>query len=324
MPPLAENKVTLGSIRFQCAVEERDCGSQTDRDRANATSDFLARVGACPKPIYRPNASVDGEIRRFSADRKRCMSRVASSPFLLAGMKLADDSSSEFECKPRSPIVKTKKARIRNSISAPALDKLGIFGGASASTVTSTKVTSQDPLANTNPQDYLCTILESVGISAATRPALSMNDFFLETTPEHIAGYGQDIINAVREEDLDAIARIRESGATLQCCNKFGESIVHMACRRGSVGVLHYLLRHGVSIRLTDDYGRTPLHDACWTQEPQFEVVKSIIQECPDLLLVTDKRGYTPLSYVRRDHWEEWCKFLEDHRELVVPRELLN
>jgi hypothetical protein len=280
-------------------------------------SDLLARIRECPKPTFSPNMSVDGHAP-LPGDKKRSMSRVVSSPSL-GEMNAFDDSSCEFECKPQSPVVKSKKARIRHSISAPALDKLGIFGGASTSTVTSTNDMSQDPLAITNPQDHLRTILESLGISADTRPALSMTDFFLETTPEHIAGYGLDIINAVREEDLDAMTRIRDSGATLQCCNKFGESIVHMACRRGSLSVINYLLRNGVSIRLRDDYGRTPLHDACWTQEPHFELVKRIILECPDLLFVTDKRGYTPLSYVRREHWGEWCKFLQDHQDLVVP-----
>jgi ankyrin repeat protein len=251
------------------------------------------------------------------------MSRVVSSPSL-GEMNLTDGSSSEFECQPQSSVVKSKKARIRHSISAPALDNLETLGGASASTVNITNDTSQDPFANRNPQDHLHTILESLGISADTRPALSMTDFFLEIQPEHIAGYGSVIINAVCQEDLDALARIRDSGAPLQCCNKFGESIVHMACRRGSLSVFHYLLRNGVSIRLRDDYGRTPLHDACWTQEPHFELVKSIILECPDLLFITDKRGYTPLSYVRRNHWEEWCKFLHDHQDLVVPKELWN
>jgi hypothetical protein len=239
-------------------------------------------------------------------------------------MNLNDDSSREIECRSQSPVVKSKKARIRNSISAPALDRLGTLGGGSGSTVCFTNDTSQDPFANANPQDHLRTILESMGISADTRPALSMVDFFLETTPEHTVGYGPDIINAVCQEDLDAMARIRDSGATLQCCNKFGESIVHMACRRGSISVLRYLLRNGVSIRLSDDYGRTPLHDACWTQKPNFELVKSVISECPDLLLITDKRGFTPLSYVRREHWGECCKFLQDHQDLVVPRQVWN
>ena len=162
-----------------------------------------------------------------------------------------------------------------------------------------------------------------MGVHASTHPALSLQGFFLDTAAEHIAGYGPDIITAVRQQDLVALGRIRDSGATLQCCNKFGESIVHMACRRGSIDVIHYLLRNGVSCRLRDDYGRTPLHDACWTQEPQFELVKTILQECPDMLFVTDKRGFTPLSYVRRDHWGQWCRFLQEHSDLVIPRELL-
>ena len=86
--------------------------------------------------------------------------------------------------------------------------------------------------------------------------------------------------------------------------------------------MVRFLLDEGVSVRLRDDYGRTPLHDALWTQEPEFDLVELLVRVCPDLLLITDKRGFTPLSYVRRDHWIPWCQFLDDHKDIVLPTEL--
>jgi len=298
----------------------------------HSVSDFIAMVQACPHPHSRSVTGGSSDFETTSShpsmpqkqQRKRSMSRVISSPALVElkqSHTITKVEVQQVQQRQQSAVdTQRKKARIRHSISAPTLYKQ-VFGGASASTVTKDRFNEQ--FANTDPNDYLKGLLQAMGVLAHTRPSLSLDDFFLEMTNDHMRGYGADIISAIREEDLDALSRIRDSGGTLQCCNKFGESIVHMACRRGSTNVVHYLLRNGVSIRLVDDYGRTPLHDAFWTQEPEFELVKTIILECPDLLYVTDKRGFTPLSYVRRDHWGEWCAFLEKHRNLVVPRELL-
>jgi ankyrin repeat protein len=66
-----------------------------------------------------------------------------------------------------------------------------------------------------------------------------------------------------------------------------------------------------------DDYGRTPLHDAAWTDQPNFEIVQQLLENSPDLLLVKDKRGYSPLAYVPSQQRAEWCRFLEEHEEFI-------
>lgn len=96
----------------------------------------------------------------------------------------------------------------------------------------------------------------------------------------------------------------------MSACNRFSESIVHMACRRSSKEVVEFLLEHGADIELIDDFGRTPLHDACWRPEPQFDVVTMICDRNLDLLRYSDLRGSIPLNYVREEHWVQWCGFL--------------
>eukprot|EP01034_Spumella_vulgaris_P027493 gene27493-34217_t len=58
----------------------------------------------------------------------------------------------------------------------------------------------------------------------------------------------------------------------MSACNQFSESIVHLACRRSTPEVVHYLLTHISSDPLYDDYGRSILHDACWRPEPRFDI----------------------------------------------------
>jgi hypothetical protein len=70
------------------------------------------------------------------------------------------------------------------------------------------------------------------------------------------------------------------------------------------------MLENGADLTIVDDYGRTPLHDACWRQEPCFEVVTLILDTHIDLLRCYDVRGSIPLHYVREEHWIQWCAYL--------------
>jgi len=184
-------------------------------------------------------------------------------------------------------------------------------------------VGKENMLPQRSPREHLRNMIEKQGRINIYK-ALEQENFFHEVTPEQIAAYDKQVIDAVRSEDVDELRKMAKiEGRNLRCCNKFGESILHMACRRGSTEVVKFLLcEAGVSTRVRDDYGRTPLHDACWTREPQFELVSLIIESCPELLSVSDKRGHTPLSYVRRDHWDAWIKFLDEHPQMVIPKEL--
>lgn len=149
----------------------------------------------------------------------------------------------------------------------------------------------------------------SHGKTPATKTALSIEDFFLLPTEEHLSMYSTDVIYAVQDENIEALEKLPTS--ILRSCNRFGESILHMACRRGLTKVVKFLLSdESQSIRVRDDYGRTPLHDACWNRHPKPEIIDMLLKREPALLLVTDKRGFTPFQYARREHWSFWRQFL--------------
>mmetsp|Transcript_18596 Transcript_18596/g.27582 ORF Transcript_18596/g.27582 Transcript_18596/m.27582 type:complete len:300 (+) Transcript_18596:129-1028(+) len=190
---------------------------------------------------------------------------------------------------------------------------------------TQQQIVSTQQVVTANPTHYLKHILkESTGNVYQDRRAPDLSQFFLEVTPSNIEAYGCEVLTAVRTRDTNALREMLRQGRLLQCCNQFGESILHMACRRGSIDVVRFLVHEaGVCVRVKDDYGRTPLHDAFWAKEPEIELVKLLISICPDLLLVSDVRGFVPLAYVRKEHWGIWCKFLGDHREDLVPKYLM-
>jgi hypothetical protein len=47
----------------------------------------------------------------------------------------------------------------------------------------------------------------------------------------------------------------------MDACNRFGESVLHMACRRGATPMVAFLMADcGLQVNISDDFGRTPLH----------------------------------------------------------------
>jgi len=174
-------------------------------------------------------------------------------------------------------------------------------------------------LDDMHPHHLLINILREKGCSARVRKSSSLNDFFLEVTDEGIAAFDQDVARAVREKNISFLRERKSSGKTLQCSNRFGESLVHMACRRGFTEVVQFFIKEGeVSLRVKDDFGRTPLHDACWSAEPNFGLMELLISHDPDLLMIEDVRGHSPFSYARKHHWVSWKKFLLEKRDIIV------
>jgi len=143
--------------------------------------------------------------------------------------------------------------------------------------------------------------------------------FIPPITEEELLNYGVDVVTATRENDLETLRSIHSSGRSLSCCNRFGESLLHMACRRGYASIVLFLVEEAnVSVRITDDCGRTPLHDALWHKECQYVIMDLLVRTEPWLLLTCDKRGHTPFAYTRREHWANWRQFLWDRREHML------
>ena len=138
-----------------------------------------------------------------------------------------------------------------------------------------------------------------------------------------MASYGMKVIQAVRTSDGELLKNILDCGLSPNPCNQFGESVVHMVCRRGDSKLLKILVNAGCSFQVTDDFGRTPLHDACWTAEPSFDCVELILDHDPRLLHIVDCRGSSPLSYVKREHWRQWIDFFQRKAEQYwAPRDV--
>lgn len=141
---------------------------------------------------------------------------------------------------------------------------------------------------------------------------------FIKPSEQMIEAYTVDVVKAARAGDTASLRKLHADGNNLQCCNRFGESLIHMLCRRGELEPVKFLIEEaGVSFRVRDDYGRSPLHDACWTSKPRYDLVRYILNKEPGLLYVQDVRGHLPFNYIRKEHYNEWFEFLQENKTIL-------
>jgi ankyrin repeat protein len=128
------------------------------------------------------------------------------------------------------------------------------------------------------------------------------------------------VVQAIREGNIDALRKMLKEGKSMNACNKFGESILAMAYRRGHLETVQFLVMEAnVKINIRDDFGRLPHHDTCWTAVPNEKVMDILLRVSPpELLIEKDVQGHTPFHYARREHWDDWVHFLEERSNRLL------
>lgn len=157
-------------------------------------------------------------------------------------------------------------------------------------------------------------------IFAVASRNICQDSYFISLTEEQQLAYDNEKVGAVQNNDLDSLREMFHSGEIMQTSNRFGESLLHTACRRGFTDIVHFFLYEaGVCPRIRDDMGRTPMHDACWSScAPNHDLMRMLIEMAPEMLLSRDSRGHTPFDYARREHWPNWVMFLNENRQFIV------
>jgi len=146
---------------------------------------------------------------------------------------------------------------------------------------------------------------------------------FITPTSIQIQNYSNDVVSAVRSSNLSELQSIynQYGKVALDTCNKFGESILHIACRRSTVSIVSYLLNIvQINPRIKDDYGRNPLHDACWRSVPEYGIVELLLEKEYRLMYSKDVRGHLPFQYARKEHWNDWISWLDTKKKELILR----
>jgi len=172
------------------------------------------------------------------------------------------------------------------------------------------------------PETYLVTtILRPRGYNVAFQPAASTPRFSV-SSEARMKGYTMELTTAVRTGDLGALKSLSEQGTSMSACNKFGESILHLAARNpGGRSVFKFMLESSNDLYIRDDQGKTLLHDACWSNEPRFDVVTEVLRRDPWFFLYTDNRGHSAFSYIKEGHRQIWQRYLEKAKDYFWPEQ---
>jgi len=126
----------------------------------------------------------------------------------------------------------------------------------------------------------------------------------------HHSQIPSEILAAIRTGNVNWFQQYADSiERLLSQRDSQGETLLHLACRLGSVSVVNFLLRdEHVPILVLDKHGRSPLHSICvamqsngmiqCTNTNHFECMRLLLREKPTLVLFKDKEGKVPLEYL--------------------------
>ena len=169
------------------------------------------------------------------------------------------------------------------------------------------------------PSEYVTEFLRWYGLKYEPLLSESLGYYFDETKIEYYNDYNEKLVTATHSQDIATLRQLQKEGYSLRSCNCLGESLIHMACQRGFADVVKFIVKEGkATLRIRNDYGRTPMHDCCLSPSPNFTLAEFLMEAEPILLFIKDSRGQTPFEYVRREHWDEWVNFLSGKHHLIL------
>lgn len=289
-------------------VEDSDDSStEENSDDSNSESDSDSDASSCyvDDIIDSLNSKRTPISTKDSEDAKKGLFLSLDMVQLLR----ASTSESDLFANERASIIDSMMPR-RNSVDSETVKPSGIVYCIQSKNPLQSSYNDNEDFAH--PKDILKSILSEKMYTDFPRGCDTLENYFICGKS---SGYSTALMTAVRQDNLTVIQKMHEDGENLQCCNQFGESVLHAVARRGRADILKYLVNEaGVSLRVCCDTGRNPLHDACWTTNPNFDCITFILEECADLLLIADKRGFTPLDYAPKDSYRRWSYFFEAQR----------
>mmetsp|Transcript_40847 Transcript_40847/g.57442 ORF Transcript_40847/g.57442 Transcript_40847/m.57442 type:complete len:504 (+) Transcript_40847:36-1547(+) len=173
-------------------------------------------------------------------------------------------------------------------------------------------------VADCPPHQFLLGILTQRGYSAQSFASEEVG-YHVEPTPLQLASFGTVVLKALHAKDASALSDLLSVGLSPNPCNRFGDSLLSLVCKRTDHEILQVLINHGCDLQVCDSFGRTPLHNVAWATTFSKAMVKAILDCDLNQLLVHDKQGQCPLEYVRKSQWEFWNCFLKEAADRYWP-----
>jgi ankyrin repeat protein len=133
------------------------------------------------------------------------------------------------------------------------------------------------------------------------------------------ASYGVRLLELIDQANEEGFESCLLAGIHSNPCDEYGASALHRVCRQGHVSLLEILLDNDCVVQCADDFGRTPLHEACRCDRLCLSLVETLMMQDLHLLYMADTSGRLPLEYIKPEHWYDWMLFLEPRLDRYWP-----
>merc|ERR1740130_1360750 len=94
-----------------------------------------------------------------------------------------------------------------------------------------------------------------------------------------------------------------------RCCNKFGESLMHLACRRGRTDMVQFLIEE---LNATDNDTTTTNED----NNNGTSLAATTRAKARQVLSIRDDYNKTPFDYVQQRDYAAWLRFIWERKAL--------
>ena len=119
------------------------------------------------------------------------------------------------------------------------------------------------------------------------------------------------IFDYVKENNIDKINELLESGVNVNVKDKYGNTPLYYASTYGQLQIAKLIIEYGADVNIKC-YGSTPLHQASYNRRTE---VTKLLLECNADVNVKDSIGWTPLLWASYNGHVDIVKLLVDHGE---------
>jgi ankyrin repeat protein len=122
----------------------------------------------------------------------------------------------------------------------------------------------------------------------------------------------KEFFAAVEANDLDGVDKACVNKIPLDVLNDAGETLLHVACRKGHFKIAHVLLDKGLGVDTKDRDGRTAFYVACMWRG--WRAVTFLCRAKADIDAPDSKDGTNPLLWACRNNDFDMVRYLVEHR----------
>ena len=132
----------------------------------------------------------------------------------------------------------------------------------------------------------------------------------LDDDPNNSKSIATNVFKAIYLDDDASLQWYLDQGFSVNYHNKFGETVVHYACKCSAVRCLHELIERKAFVGVSSINGRTPLHMALWHhREISLPIIRLICDQEPSMLLSLDWLKALPTDNICPTQWPVVCDF---------------